>query len=380
MDQTKRRDGPPVNVCLISPYSPSLVTGVGRFIQDLARQLVASGSSCFMVHPDPPCRDQSLDDESVTLRFHRFRDIELATRTAVRLIRRRREFRVAHVQQIHVQSGVAALIARMLGKSCVLTLHLRHPTPVGRFRRLANRLVTWACFAYAVCPVAVSEPTAESFGNRRILVVENGVDATMFAPSSATRERVRRYLGGLNDDIVFVFAGRWSLQKGFDLLLQAVRSDVLHDKQYHLLILGSRAPDEPRLLEDNLPPGGTSDRVQVLGPVDQVSAFLNAGDVLVLPSRAEGMPLVFLEAEAVGLPVLASDIPVHEFLRRRSGCGWSFRSGNAEDLARVMADIIAVGVPAEWKQRVRQSILQHHTLEAMAGKYVSIYERLSSAG
>src|SRR2546427_3070177 len=141
MDEAKRRDWPRVNVCIVSPYSPSLVTGIGRFVQDLARQLAAFGSSSIMIHPDPPCSDSSLDDEPVSLRFHQFRDLELATRTAFRLIRRRKEFRVVHVQQVHAQSGVAALISRVLGRSCVLTLHLRLPTPGGGFRRLVNRLV-----------------------------------------------------------------------------------------------------------------------------------------------------------------------------------------------------------------------------------------------
>src|SRR2546428_10035294 len=103
-NQAKRGDWPPVNVCIVSPYSPARVTGIGRFIQALARQLAVSGSSSFMIHPDPPCADSSLDDEPVTLRFRQFRDIELAIRTAYRLFRRRKEFRVVHVQQIHVQS------------------------------------------------------------------------------------------------------------------------------------------------------------------------------------------------------------------------------------------------------------------------------------
>lgn len=369
------RTEPVTGVCLISPYSPSQITGIGRFVESTARQFAALGIRSVVVHPAPGSPSTSFVDVSVTLGWRRLRDFELGLKTALELIRRRVEFSIIHAQQIHVQSALAALGAKVFGKPCVLTLHLRVPVAGGRLKRAIHRAVERLCFRYASAVVTVSEFAAETFGRPGIQVIENGVDTDVFSPSVSSREKIRRSLG-VADDIVFVFAARWSRQKGLDVLLRAAGSDRLRGKPYRIVILGSRSTDEVRLLEENLPSGQHQNRVRVLGPVDNLADFLNACDVLVLPSRVEGLPMIFLEASAIGLPVLASDIPVHRLLVNRIGCGWTVPSGDAEALADMMTRIIQSGVPAVWRDRARRSVLVWFSLERSATRYLKLYRDL----
>lgn len=329
------------------------------------------------IYPAPPRSSVTAADRPLTLRSRFLQDGELAFRTVAALLKARKHFAVLHAQQPHLQSVAAVFASRVLGKRSVLTLHLRVPGSAHPLRRWVDAIVKRLSLSLPSEVVAVSPFVAESFGRPDIEVVENGVDVRVFHPSATARERIREGLG-LQDELVYVFSGRWSRHKGVDLLVRAMESWALRDRKCRVLILGDRATDEPDLSRDLGNPMNDN-RLIVVGLVDDVAAYLAAGDVFVLPSRFEGMPLSLLEAMATGLPVLASDIPVHRMLVERSGCGWMFRSGDAEDLARVMAEILDQGVPAGWTQRARDAAIRYNSLELSASKYVDLYARILSA-
>jgi glycosyltransferase involved in cell wall biosynthesis len=90
------------------------------------------------------------------------------------------------------------------------------------------------------------------------------------------------------------------------------------------------------------------------------------------------MPLAFLEAMAVGLPPLASDIPVHRMLVERSGVGWLFRKGDSTELAATMARIMDRGIPSSWPERARATIVQHHEIRSKVREYISAYDEVKA--
>src|SRR2546426_353061 len=104
--------------------------------------------------------------------------------------------------------------------------------------------------------------------------------------------------------------------------------------------------------------------------------YLSAADVFVLPSLYEGMSLGLLEALSSGLPALVSDIPVNRMIVEQTGCGWTFRSGESEDLAQAMHKIVVDGVPENFSKRAREVILQSYNLDEEARRYFALYEQL----
>lgn len=137
-------------------------------------------------------------------------------------------------------------------------------------------------------------------------VARNGVNisAVTAALGGQPRSTIRADLGLSPQDRVAVCVGRLAPQKGQDVLIKAW-SGVSGPDDRRLVLVGD-GPDE-----DMLRSRATDDSsITFTGGVDRPTAlrWLAAGDVVVVPSRWEGMALVPLEALAVGTPVVASDV------------------------------------------------------------------------
>jgi glycosyltransferase involved in cell wall biosynthesis len=136
----------------------------------------------------------------------------------------------------------------------------------------------------------------------RYVVVPNGVDLTALA-ATGTEERVEaRARLGLPDAPLAVCVARLSRQKGQDVLLEAwpaIRASV----EDAMLVLVGDGPAEHELR------AAASTGVDLVGQRDDVRDWLTAADVVVAPSRWEGMSLSLLEAMAVGRSVVATDVP-----------------------------------------------------------------------
>jgi len=363
-------------VFITCPYPLSRLTGIGRFVRDLIRFLEPLGISASLACP-AEFKSQSIrGDGGFNLRWKVFSNLELAIATAMKQVRERDDFQVVHVHQAHLQSLAATLTARILGKASLITVHVRTPVAAGRIRRATERLISNLSVRSATESVAVSRFVAETFPYREIRIIENGVDTEMFRSSAEGRRRVRTDLG-LGPETVFVFAGRWTTTKGVDTLIRAANSSLLASLAFKILLLGEATPDEPDLVARSVEMLDNPSRIIPLGPIGGgLPDYLSAGEVFVSPSLYEGMPLAFLEAMATGLPVLASDIPIHRELVNRAGVGWLFPPGNAEELAARMAQVIKKGIPMDWSERARSMVVAHHDVRSKVAEYVSLYRSM----
>lgn len=138
----------------------------------------------------------------------------------------------------------------------------------------------------------------------RCRVVPNGIDPARFAPLPRAECRTRLGIGG--DERMIVFIGNMDPVKGVDVLLQALAA-IDRDPPLAILIGSGRRLGA---YERQAAALGLSGRVTFAGPVPHrdTALFLNAADLLVLPSRSEGCPNVVLEALACGTPVVASSV------------------------------------------------------------------------
>ncbi len=138
-----------------------------------------------------------------------------------------------------------------------------------------------------------------------------GVRVDTFRPDPAARTAIRAR-HGLGSDPVVVSVSRLVPRKGQDTLIRAMPAIVRRVPLARLLIVGD-GPAAPRLhqLVDDLE---LADRVQFTGsvPASQLPAYYCSGDVFAMPCRTrgsgldvEGLGMVFLEASASGLPVIA---------------------------------------------------------------------------
>jgi glycosyltransferase involved in cell wall biosynthesis len=189
---------------------------------------------------------------------------------------------------------------------------------------------------------------------------------------------------GVGDGRVVLYVGRLVAEKGVDLLVDAfVRAvvDQTVERPAHLVIVGA-GPLEDRLRSVAASSG--DDRVHVVGRMTNATlpAAYQAADVVVIPSRetsawCEPWGLVVNEAMAAGACVLASDTvgAVRGGLVRDGQSGAVFRSGDADDLARRLGDLLDDDEQRSRLVRQGQLDVQAYTYEAMAGALLDAADR-----
>lgn len=139
-----------------------------------------------------------------------------------------------------------------------------------------------------------------------------GIDLNYYARTDDTEHKaaaLRESLGIREDDFVFVFVGRLDRDKGLDDLVGAFRLLEQEYNHLHLLLVGAEEPDGKTLLEKTRDYLSHSDHIHLSdGWQDDVRPWYAASDVLVLPSWREGFPNVVIEAGAMELASIVTNI------------------------------------------------------------------------
>lgn len=151
---------------------------------------------------------------------------------------------------------------------------------------------------------AVSDLVARKLEDRvgaPVARVINGVDLDRFKPADRALARAR--LGLAEHEPIIGVVARLQKVKGVDVLIDALS---FMRAPAHLIIAGDGP--ERTALELQARQRGVMERIRFLGVRGDVETILPAFDLFVLPSRAEGLPLALVEAQACGVPVVATDV------------------------------------------------------------------------
>lgn len=159
--------------------------------------------------------------------------------------------------------------------------------------------------------IAVDQLTKDHYSKKRsslkdkIEVIPIGIDTNMFKPSD--KRKMREYYGFDQEEKIILFIGRFSIEKGLDILLKAFKDLKSEIPEARLILLGEGA--EERRLRKIVETKGIKD-VTFMKPIEhqKIPDIINCADVLALCSSYEGMPTVVLEAFACGVPVVSTDV------------------------------------------------------------------------
>lgn len=138
----------------------------------------------------------------------------------------------------------------------------------------------------------------------------SGVDLNKFniSKKKCWREKIRTKYSISDKEIVYAFAGRLTVDKGVNELLSAFLNIEKYYSNVKLLMLGGMDNQEsllPKLMDQ----AKSSANIIFTGNVPNVEEYYAASDVFVAPSYREGFGLVVVEAEAMGLPAIVSNVP-----------------------------------------------------------------------
>ncbi len=352
-------------------FDVELVTSPGQFVDVVAQ------NEGLPVHPVPMARGINILQDFLSL---------------MRMIM---VMRVTRPVLVHSYTPKAGLITMLAAALCRVPVRVHtftgliFPTERGVKRKLLvfiDRLIC-TCATVAVPEGRGVKNDLEKFGvTRKSLTVIGsgniaGVDTTYFAPSalgvSEDVLQLRRDLGLKPGAFVFCFVGRLNKDKGLDELLQAFQQ---LPTTAHLVITGDLDRSAPvgqaviAFIESN-------PRVHSVGFRSDVRSVLGAADILVLPSYREGFPNVLLEAGAMGLPVIASDINGCNEVVEPNFNGWLVPPRDADALTLAMRRAMHTSRPLlrQMGRRARNRIADRFERRDHWQRLVKFYEDLLPA-
>ena len=194
------------------------------------------------------------------------------------------------------------------------------------------------------------------------LLPGSGVDLDRFNPSLR-----KEHTGPFR----FLYAGRMLADKGLTELIAAVRAINANSVQCNLWLCGfADVKNVSSISQQQLDKWGEQPGIDWLGPSDSMEKIYGAVDCVVLPSYREGMPRSLLEAGAVGLPVVATDVPGCRNIVEDGFNGLLCEAKNSESLRQAMqkmlmmtnADRATMGENA--RELVSQKFSEHLVVEA----------------
>jgi glycosyltransferase involved in cell wall biosynthesis len=140
------------------------------------------------------------------------------------------------------------------------------------------------------------------------------------------------------DAVVYIFIGRITRDKGVNELFEASKSLIEQKKNAYLLLVGNMEKSES-LDADLYQWSKEETRVIYCGYTNEVEKYLAASDVYVLPSYREGFGTAVIEAEAMGIPVIVTDIPGPTDAMKKDVTGLVVQKGNASELYDAMGNL-----------------------------------------
>lgn len=296
-------------------------------------------------------------------------------------------FRANQFDIIHTHSSKAGILGRFAAwrsRCPALRVHSPHAfsfemdyTPFRKWlfltaERIAGRLThLLICTCEGERQVAVRNRIVPP---GRAAVVRTGVDLKRFHPQSEAH-RIREEVGLPGRHRIVGAVGAIVEQKGHRALVEA--APLVIDEMPHttFVIVGSGVLRQE--LEARVAELGLGRRFRFLGHRDDVPRLLATFDLFVMPSLWEGMPYALVEAMAVGVPVVGSDIPGIADVVRPRRTGRLAPPGDPVALAETIRTALTeYGNSATMAEAAREIVVNEHSRERMLASLAGAYERL----
>lgn len=309
-------------------------------------------------------------------------------RVPVRIPAMARAIREVRPDVVHSRNWAAieAVAAGRWAGSCAV-VHSEHGLDSGTGAREPRRRVWFRRLAYQMadrvlsvsCQLRDLHARRTGFPAEKIAVIHNGVDSNRFFPDPAARARVRHELGLSDEEFCIGCVANLNPVKDHPTLLKAVAEFSQECGDWRLLLVGT-GPQRPALERLVAEHPNARDRVVFLGLSDRVPALLNAMDVWVLPSLAEGISNALLEAMATGLPVVATDVGGNPEVVVDGQSGLLFPAGDRGKLASHLSTLRArVDLRVQLGKQALRRVREEFSIGSMIRKYERVYESLATA-
>lgn len=287
---------------------------------------------------------------------------------------------------VHTQTSKAGLVGRLAarssGKAIIVhtcggwPFHHLLSRPVRFFYILLERLAAMWCDAI----IAVSEKVGKEavrFNTappKKIFQIYNGIDLKRFYPYDIEkRERFKKTLGIPQGRKIIGCISRLVPDKGIEIFLGAARE--LRGNNDLVFVLGGDGPLREKF-ERSVLEWGLKDKVIFTGHLEDTVSCLNTFDIFCLPTLREGFGVVFAEAGACGVPVIASDIAPLDEIIKDGYTGILAPAGDVNAFVKAIERLLDVRIRKEMGIHARQYIEEKFNAEDANRKMFDLYRKL----
>lgn len=250
-----------------------------------------------------------------------------------------------------------------------------------------SRVLAWVCARVSGIVPGVIVVCAENAAQRhqdwgykadRMLVISNGYDLTLWHPDADARCRLRAELQLTDSTPLVGSVARWNPLKDHANFVHALALSAKQHPEVRCVLIGQGMDSNNTELMALLQQYGVTDRVVLLGRRTDVPQWMNALDIHVLSSLAEGFPNVVAEAMATGTACVVTD--VGDAVRMTGDTAWVAPPQDAIALSQALNQALtALGSSgmADRRERARQRVSRLYSLETMVAAYRVVWRRLA---
>jgi len=372
-----------VRIVLVAALYPPVLGGAELQAQGLARELHSLGARVTVLTRSYPGTSEHETDLGIEI-VRGLSGIPLGPLWGLtymwsthRWLRRTAaRWDLIHAQQIGLHASPSLRIAHALSRPCLLRCSSHGPggdlaeLRARRFGLLLVEQLRQATRVVALTPAGAAEVMRNQIAPERVRIIPNGVDLRRFGPQCwpGTRD---------TDPLRLLFVGRLSREKGLDLLLEALGQAGATG--FELRIVGAGAEESAlRLQVEAL---GLSKTVGFVGPSADVASHYRWSELVVVPSRFEGMPNVVLEAMACARPVLGTRVNGTADLVSDGRDGWLVEKESSRALAAELQRLRQMRAALQEAGRAAHaSIAASYSITRTASLYAREYEAMLREG
>jgi len=334
----------------------------------LARGLARSGIRQVVLAPDGPLAARLRGEGASVVRWRPRGDLDLGSAFAAARALRSHDVRLVHAHDAR-SHAVGWLAARLAGApAMVVSRRTVFPAGTHPFSRLKYSLPVDRYLAVSASVRASLQ--AAHVPDHRIRVIPSGIEL----PGPPDTGSLRSLCGLAERAVVAGVVASLTREKGQAVAIEALAlvADVL--PALHLVLIGGGG--EWQVLERRAEQHGIARRVHFTGFRDDARALLRQLDLCLVPSFAEGLGTTALEAQAEGVPVIASRAGGLPEVVRDDETGRLVPPGDAVALAAAMAGALAEPERTRrWVAQAREEAARHD-VDRTVRDTIAVYEEL----
>ncbi|WP_395045568.1 glycosyltransferase, partial [Flavobacterium sp.] len=210
----------------------------------------------------------------------------------------------------------------------------------------------------------------------------NGIDTNFFNPTSVSDNQekdLKTQLNILETDFVFIFVGRLVADKGINELIEAFKEVYKENKNCKLLLVGPFENELDPLNANTLLEIKNNSSIVSVGFQNDVKLYLSIANVFVFPSYREGFPNVVLQAGAMNLPCIVTNISGSNEIITDEINGLIVPTKNAYAISYAMKELMNdENLLLQMKEKARNNIVAKYNQNIVWNAILSEYKKASN--